>query len=464
MQLRKMTLLLAAIVFTFAFRVTANADLVGLWRFDSDVSPQPDATGNGQDASLEGDVVWANDSERGGTMEFDGDQDYLLVEDTDLLSVEGDLTIAAWANFAQFDTWNSILAKGGVAHTNFPAPYDVYTHQNGDGRVSMYVGNDDVIAQVNSDFPPEVEVWTHIAITATEDGEIFRYLDGEINGEGFVDAPKGDVDEPLYIGSRGDFVTNMFGRLDDVAIFNEVLDQNQIATIMAGDFSAWGIGGATRLQAGDADEDLKFDQRDLVKVQVAAKYLTGAAATWGDGDWDAAPGGEPGSPPPGDGLFNQLDIIQALNNGLYLTGPYAAVVKNPAGDGNATLTYDAGTGELAVQVGGTELTSINIDSAASIFTGDAAQNLGGSFDNDADNNIFKATFGSSFGSLSFGNVAQAGLSEDFVLNDLTVIGSLAGGGDLGNVDLIYVPEPSSLILLVLAAVSVAGMAQRHRKR
>ena len=73
--------------------------------------------------------------------------------------------------------------------------------------------------------------------------------------------------------------------------------------------------------------------------------------------------------------------------------------------------------------------------------------MGGSFDNDADNNIFKATFGSSFGSLSFGNVAQAGLSKDFVLNDLTVVGSLAGGGDLGAVDLIYVPEPSAMVLL-----------------
>ena len=104
---------------------------------------------------------------------------------------------------------------------------------------------------------------------------------------------------------------------------------------------------------------------------------------------------------------------------------------------------------------GTQLTSINIDSAASVFTGDAAQNLGGSFDNDADNNIFKATFGSSFGSLSFGNVAQAGLSQDFVLNDLTVVGSLAGGGDLGNVDLIYVPEPSALFLFGLGICAVA---------
>jgi hypothetical protein len=58
----------------------------------------------------------------------------------------------------------------------------------------------------------------------------------------------------------------------------------------------------------------------------------------------------------------------------------------------------------------------------------------------------------SFGSLSFGNVAQAGLSEQFLRNDLTVVGSLAGGGALGSVDLIYVPEPSALVLALLSAL------------
>ena len=83
-------------------------------------------------------------------------------------------------------------------------------------------------------------------------------------------------------------------------------------------------------------------------------------------------------------------------------------------------------------------------------------------ENDADNNIFKATFGSRFGSLSFGSVAQRGLSELFVLEDLTVVGSLAGGGALGEVDLICIPEPSTLLLLGLGLTAV--LAPRRRQR
>ena len=217
--------------------------------------------------------------------------------------------------------------------------------------------------------------------------------------------------------------------------------------------------------AGDADLDKDFDQLDLVKVQVAAKYLTGEPATWGEGDWDASP--DPNSsfdsPPVGDQLFNQRDIIAALAVDTYLKGPYAAVAKGgTAGDGQTSLRYDAGTGELSVDApAGKELTSINITSAGSKFLGDKPAALDGAFDNFAADNVFKATFGGSFGSISFGNILPAAIPEDELSADLSAVGSLAGGGDLGDVDLIYVPEPSALILVVCGLLACC---LRNRRR
>ena len=218
------------------------------------------------------------------------------------------------------------------------------------------------------------------------------------------------------------------------------------------------------LQAGDSDQDLDFDQLDLVQVQVANKYLSGETATWGEGDWNGTPGGSPGDPPAGDGVFDQLDIIAALDAGKYLTGPYAAI--QPDGqidDSQTSIVYDAITGSLSVDAPtGAEFTSINIQSASAIFTESPAENLEGAFDNDADDNIFKATFGGSFGSLSFGQVAAPGLSREFLLDDLSVQGSLAGGGELGEVDLIFVPEPSAISLLGLVIATIMAMARRQR--
>ena len=179
-----------------------------------------------------------------------------------------------------------------------------------------------------------------------------------------------------------------------------------------------GGGGKPKLQAGDADQDLDFDQLDLVQVQIAAKYLTGQAATWGEGDWNGAPGGDARQ-----SARRQRFVRPAGHHRGLEQWPVSAGARTrrslPGGQRGRRPDVDHlqrqhGRSWRSTRRPDVELTSINIDSAAGIFTGDPAENLGGSFDNDADNNIFKATFGSSFGSLSFGNVAQAGLSEEFV--------------------------------------------------
>jgi hypothetical protein len=214
----------------------------------------------------------------------------------------------------------------------------------------------------------------------------------------------------------------------------------------------------TVLQAGDADQDGDFDQYDLVRTQQAAKYLTGRATTWGEGDWNGAPGGSPGNPPAGNGFFDQLDIIASLAAGRYLTGPYLPggggegaswplACCGVQGDGQTSIVYDPKTGRLSVDAPASrQLTTINIDSQAGIFTGERARNLGGSYDNDADDNIFKATFGGDFGSVDFGNVAQSGLLYPFVLNDLSAIGSLEGGGGLGPIDLVYLGPTTPFLM------------------
>ena len=227
------------------------------------------------------------------------------------------------------------------------------------------------------------------------------------------------------------------------------------------------VQGTIDLKPGDANQDLQFDQLDLVQVLQRAKYLTGLTATWGDGDWDGAPGGTQGSPPSGDGVFNQLDIVASMQSGGYSPSAGAALGQGGVTDDDRTsIVYDATTGEVRIDAPiGHELTSINIDSAEGIFTGSSADHLDGAFDNDADNNLFKATFGGAFGSISLGAVAETGLAEEFVLGDLSVIGSLAGGGDLGTVDLVYlpIPEPSTAILSAVAILSACLLLRPQRR-
>ena len=119
--------------------------------------------------------------------------------------------------------------------------------------------------------------------------------------------------EPVYSGTFLEFTdeqtwrigafepsgSGWIGAIDDFGVFDATLTADEVLDIFENGIG--GGGGGTLLFPGDSDQNLRFDQLDLVQVQIAAKYLTGQAATWGEGDWNAAPGGKPGSPPPGDG-------------------------------------------------------------------------------------------------------------------------------------------------------------------
>ena len=96
-----------------------------------------------------------------------------------------------------------------------------------------------------------------------------------------------------------------------VYVFPTDLDQDDDIDLLAAfhdeDVFSWFENGAnSRPHAGDANEDLVFNQLDIVQVLAAGKYLTGQGATWREGDWNE------------DGVFDQLDIVAALQSGKYV--------------------------------------------------------------------------------------------------------------------------------------------------
>ena len=393
----------------------------------------------------------------------------LSVDDSaELRDLENDFTVAAWVfvdSVVGID--KPADGTGGVNRImgdadNWDADGWAWGIHN-DGRV-LFTKNG-IIDAWSLPGIVELDEWTHVAVTVGFDDGITYYVNGneEDNVPSFDDlnlSPGNNgVDDFWGIGQANTPTNEQWfaGLLDEVRVYSDLLTPEEIKSLLVPDPTT------AALEAGDADMDLDFDQLDLVKVQVAAKYLTGQAATWGEGDWDGAPGGEVGNPPAGNGSFDQLDIISALAAGTYLTGPYAALTgPGDEGDEHTSLVYDAATGELKIDSpDGADLTSINIVSAGSRFIGDKPAVLDGAFDNFAADNIFKATFGGSFGDISFGSALPAGLSEADVMSDLAAVGSLAGGGDLGNVDLVYIPEPSSVVLMSLAAFILIAS---HRRR
>ncbi len=353
-----------ALVMSLGFTTSGRAELVGLWRFDAAGNSQPDSSGKGGTATVVNDATWVNDAQRGGVFQFDGGQDYLEVEDSDPLSIEGAITIVAWAKFNQFDTWNGIVSKTGLPEENNhnrPAPYDLYTMQGGQGWVQAYFGNGGAeISAFRSDLPPEPEVWQHIAVTLNEDLEVTHYLNGEINGEGAVTQPLVDLDTNLYIGSRADFVTNMDGLLDDVAIFNEALTAEQIQKVMAGDFSAWLGGGGV---AGDYDGNGKLELPDLDLISAAVrtanpdiKYDANKDNAVNDADrvnWVTTLKKTYIGDANLDGEFNSGDFVQVFQRGEYEDG----VAGNSSwadGDWNNDTEFDSGDFVAAFQGGGFE--------------------------------------------------------------------------------------------------------------
>ncbi|MCA9200768.1 MAG: hypothetical protein KDA87_24685, partial [Planctomycetales bacterium] len=146
--------------------------------------------------------------------------------------------------------------------------------------------------------------------------------------------------------------------------------------------------------------------------------------------------------------------------------------KAPVGAGETaadvlSLVYSPDTGNLSIDLGSggagalANLTTLEIRSAGGNFTGTRPGNLGGLFDVFNANKLFKLD-PAGYGNLDFGPAMAKNLSGDALVADLLVDGSFVGGGGVGSVPValvhpdFMVPEPSSMVMVALGLLSVAG--------
>jgi hypothetical protein len=131
--------------------------------------------------------------------------------------------------------------------------------------------------------------WTHIAVSV--DGLSAKiYRNGVLEETLAMPAGFGVTNtNPLYIGSRADLFTNFDGCLDDVALFSGVLSQTQIAKIMTGDFSDFGVSSApfqiTNIQLDAATPAVTLTFNSLPGKTYIVEYSTALNQAGQPGGW-----------------------------------------------------------------------------------------------------------------------------------------------------------------------------------
>ena len=224
---KKLTVL-ASFVFVLSLAVSTQADLVGYWKFDEGFGTTAhDSSGNGLDGTLNGDPEWVI-GQVGGALEFDGD-DSVEIPHNPLLSITDEITITAWTYMsANASGEMAIVSKGGWGANDLP-----YELTEDAGGVIFWQFYDDAGRDTCAPQSPPADEWHHLA--ATYDGQIFKcYIDGELADEWAYAGTMPENTASVTIGQRSRGGTYFNGIIDEVAIFNRALGEDEIPKTMMG--------------------------------------------------------------------------------------------------------------------------------------------------------------------------------------------------------------------------------------
>ena len=211
----------------------ALSEIVGLWLLDEgEGEVAVDSSGNGNDGKLTGTIRWSDDGKVGGCIEGDGSIGWVEIPSSESLTRgAGPFTIMAWVKI------------------NAPGGYGIFT-KSADAPVEhqdwglwiwhgfvMFLGNwpeAPMGGQFLSQSKVVVGEWTHLAVSWGQNKLSF-YINGELDAEFDWDDKFNDSEAALAIGADpGGDDEPINGLIDEVAMFDEVLSQQDIRRAMEG--------------------------------------------------------------------------------------------------------------------------------------------------------------------------------------------------------------------------------------
>jgi len=202
--------------------------IIGLWLMnENEDNIAVDSSENGNDGELKNGAIWNEEGMFGDALELNGAGAHVEFGVNENLKPE-QFTLVSWFNTRKLNSYGHIFQSG--KDWDDIAGIIVRVHQDGSFQTAMATGAGNTASWINGPALSD-ETWYHIAITS--DGALFTlYMNGEKTGS----TAGGEMlydDRTVRIGVHPDDLGAAFdGFIDEVALFNAALTQEDVQAIM----------------------------------------------------------------------------------------------------------------------------------------------------------------------------------------------------------------------------------------
>ncbi len=190
---------------------------VASYNFDENSGTTAHDSAGGHDGTVEG-ATWSS-GKFNSALDFDGTNDLVSVPDASVLDLTGSFTLEAWIRPDSLTGARPVISKAAAGPNGYML--DAKT-----GAPRGQVASEGTLKAATSPSTVSTGEWSHLAVTSN--GLVLRvYVNGELKAEAAaIGAAATTV--PLVIG-KGQLTGTWFdGRIDEVRLYDEVLNEAQI--------------------------------------------------------------------------------------------------------------------------------------------------------------------------------------------------------------------------------------------